>query len=43
MPGPSTFNFNEVTTSLGWTGTTAASGCSFGVIDTPDGVQLFWN
>lgn len=43
MPGPSTFNFNEVTTSLGWTGTTLASGCSFGVIDTSDGVQLFWN
>ena len=43
MPGPNTTDFNDVTTSMGWTGSVFAEGCSFGVIDTSDGVQLFWD
>jgi hypothetical protein len=43
MPGPNVFNFNDATSSMPWSGTTMAEGCSFGVIDTADGVQLFWD
>jgi hypothetical protein len=42
QPGPSTTNFNEITSSIAWGGTTLGEGCSYGVIDTPDGAQLFW-
>lgn len=43
MPGPATTDFTDVTGSVSWFGSVLTSGCSFGVIDQPNGVDLFWD
>jgi hypothetical protein len=43
MPGPTPFDYTDVKNSLGWLGTVNGSGCSYGMINNFDGVDLFWN
>jgi len=43
MPGPAPFNYTDVKNSLGWFGIVNGSGCSYGMINNADGVDLFWN
>jgi hypothetical protein len=42
MPGPTVNDFNGLTKPA-WATTVNVSGCTFGVIDTDRGAQLFWN
>jgi hypothetical protein len=43
MPGPTPFSSNDVTLAIPWFGQVNSSGCSFGVIDTGNGVELYWD
>jgi hypothetical protein len=43
MPGPTPFSSNDVTLGIPWFGQVNSSGCSFGVTDRGNAVDLFWD
>lgn len=43
MPGPTPSTYTDVKNSLAWIGTVNGAGCSYGLINNTDGVDLFWN
>ena len=43
MPGPAPSNYTDVKNSLGWSGRSTGRGCSYGMINHFDGVDLVWS